>query len=90
MIEFIGNTDGTITTYRDLTKLANATRTKIELLSIEIEMLEAQQEEFDQLENSWCDIENRIEKLMEEQMGVSRTFAYIEEMRTSMMTEELE
>lgn len=90
MIEFIGNTDGTITTYRDLTKLADATRTKIELLSIEIEMLEAQQEEFDQLENSWCDIENRIEKLMEEQMGVSRTFAYIEEMRTSMMTEELE
>lgn len=90
MIEFIGNTDGTITAYRDLTKLADATRTKIELLSIEIEMLEAQQEEFDQLENSWCDIENRIEKLMEEQMGVSRTFAYIEEMRTSMMTEELE
>lgn len=90
MTDFIAHTNGSVMIYRDINRLAEATRTKLELISIEIEMLEAQQEAIEDLNDEWWDIDLRIDELLSEQMNVGQTFAYIEEMRTRPMTEGLE
>lgn len=74
----------------DLNRLTEATLTKLELISIEIEMLEAQQEAIEDLNDEWWELNMRIDDLMSEQMNVGQTLAYIEEMRTRPMKEGLE